>query len=247
MDEIRYKRHLMLPEVGAEGQIKLEQSRVLVVGAGGLGSPVCLYLAAAGVGTIGIADFDTVDLSNLQRQILYKESDVGTLKAEAAARHLREMNSGICVKTFTEGLTEENAERLVSQFDVIVDATDNFHTRYLLNDTCMKLGKPNVYGAICEFSGQVTVFLPEGPCLRCMNPEQPAPGEGPNAADYGVLGVLPGMIGSMQAAEAIKLLTGCGTVLAGKMVFVDTKTMTFDEMELSRNPRCSCCGRENRG
>lgn len=241
-DEKRYKRHLMLPEVGAEGQRKLKEGSVLVVGVGGLGSPVCLYLAAAGVGTIGIVDFDRVDVSNLQRQILYKESDVGLPKVQAAKKHLLEMNSALCVKTFEEGLTEDNAEELVSRFDIVIDATDNFHTRYLLNDTCVKLGKPDIYGAICEFAGQVTVFLPEGPCLRCMNPEQPEPGEGPNAGDYGVLGVLPGMIGCMQASEAVKLLVGYGTSLAGRMIFLDTKTMVFDELELPKNPRCPVCG-----
>ena len=243
MNKKRYKRHLMLPEIGEAGQKKLEAGRVLVVGAGGLGSPVCLYLAAAGVGTIGITDFDKVDESNLQRQVLYKESDVGSSKVQAAKKHLLEMNSALCIKTFEEGLTEENAEEMVSQFDVVIDATDNFHTRYLLNDTCIRLGKPEIYGAICEFAGQVTVFLPEGPCLRCMNPEQPEAGEGPNAADYGVLGVLPGMIGCMQAAEAVKLLVGYGTTLAGRMLFLDAKTMTFDEMELPKNPRCPVCGK----
>lgn len=247
MDNIRYKRHLMLPEIGEEGQKKLEQARVLVVGAGGLGSPVCLYLAAAGVGTLGIVDFDTVDRSNLQRQVLYKETDLGKYKAEAAGAHLREMNSELQLRIFSEKLREENAEHLVSQFDVVVDAADNFHTRYLLNDTCVRLKKPEVYGAICEFLGQVTVFLPEGPCLRCMNPEQPEEGAGPNATDYGVLGVLPGMIGCIQAEEVIKLLTGYGTSLAGRMLLVDTKTMRFDEMELPKNPRCPVCGEKDTG
>lgn len=243
MDKIRYKRHLMLPEIGEEGQRKLEQARVLVVGAGGLGSPVCLYLAAAGVGTLGIVDFDIVDRSNLQRQILYKEADLGKSKAEAARVHLQEMNRELQIQTFSEKLNEENAEQLVSQFDVIVDATDNFHARYVLNDTCVRLKKPEVYGAICEFLGQVTVFTPEGPCLRCINPEQPEEGEGPNASDYGVLGVLPGMIGCIQAEEVIKLLTGYGSSLAGRMLFLDAKTMHFDEMELPRNPRCPVCGK----
>ena len=242
VDEKRYKRHVMLPEIGAEGQKRLAESRVLVVGAGGLGSPVCLYLAAAGIGTIGIADFDTVDLSNLQRQVLYRECDVGRPKAEAAAERLLERNSRLMVECCPEGLTEENADSMISRYDVIVDATDNFHTRYLLNDAAVRQGKPVVYGAICEFSGQVTVFSPEGPCLRCLNPEQPAKGEGPNAADYGVLGVLPGMIGCIQAEEVLKLLLGFGEALTGRMLFLDTKTMTFDEMELRKNPRCPVCG-----
>ncbi|MCI7262799.1 MAG: HesA/MoeB/ThiF family protein [Clostridiaceae bacterium] len=246
VDEKRYKRHIMLPEIGEEGQKKLAESRVLVVGAGGLGSPVCLYLAAAGIGTIGIADFDTVDVSNLQRQVLYRESDVGRPKAEAAAERLRERNSQLTVEIYPEGLTEENVDAMVSRYDVVVDATDNFHTRYLLNDAAVRQGKPEVYGAICEYDGQVTVFSPEGPCLRCLNPEQPAQGEGPNAADYGVLGVLPGMIGCIQAEEVIKLLLGFGEALIGRMLFLDTKTMTFDEMELRKNPRCPVCGRVHR-
>lgn len=246
VDEKRYKRHIMLPEIGEEGQKKLAESRVLVVGAGGLGSPVCLYLAAAGIGTIGIADFDTVDVSNLQRQVLYRESDVGRPKAEAAAERLRERNSQLTVEIYPEGLTEENADAMVSRYDVVVDATDNFHTRYLLNDAVVRQRKPEVYGAICEYDGQVTVFSPEGPCLRCLNPEQPAQGEGPNAADYGVLGVLPGMIGCIQAEEVIKLLLGFGEALIGRMLFLDTKTMTFDEMELRKNPRCPVCGRVHR-
>lgn len=243
VDEKRYKRHIMLPEIGPEGQKKLEESRVLVVGAGGLGSPICLYLAAAGIGTIGIADFDTVDISNLQRQVLYRESDVGRPKAAAAAERLLERNSHLTVELYPEGLTEENADSMVSRYDVIVDATDNFHTRYLLNDAAVRQEKPEVYGAICEFSGQVTVFSPEGPCLRCLNPEQPAQGEGPNAADYGVLGVLSGMIGCIQAEEVIKLLLGFGDTLTGRMLFLNTETMTFDEMELRKNPRCPVCGR----
>lgn len=241
MDERRYKRHLILPEVGKEGQKKLEESRVLVVGAGGLGSPVCMYLAAAGVGTIGIADFDRVDISNLQRQILYRESDVGMLKVQAARRHLEEMNSAVRIRTFEEGLTKENAKRLVGEFDVAVDATDNFYARYLLCDTCTDLGKPDVYGAIREFYGQVTVFMPEGPCLRCLNPEQPSPWEGPDSAGFGVLGVLPGMIGCIQASEVIKVLLGIGKSLAGRMLFLDARTMEVEEMELPKNPRCTKC------
>ena len=216
IDKERYKRNILLPEVGEEGQKKLAESRVLVVGAGGLGSPVSLYLAAAGVGTIGIADFDRVDVSNLQRQILYREQDIGKAKAELAA-----YPGGLQVGG---GITDENAEEILAKFDVIVDASDNFPTRYLLSDTCMKLGKPDVYGAICEFAGQVTVFASDGPCLRCLCPEAEDPSGNPNSAAYGVLGVIPGMIGCMQAAEVLKLLLGKGEPLIGKMLFIDAKT-----------------------
>ncbi len=243
MEETRYKRHLMLPDIGPEGQERLRAGRVLVAGAGGLGSPVCMYLAAAGVGTIGIADFDKADISNLQRQILYREKDVGKMKVEAAKRSLEKMNGEICVRTFGEGLNQENIRRIVSGFDVVVDATDNFYTRYLISDTCMELGKPDVYGAICEFEGQVTVFMPGGPCLRCLSPETPGPGEGPNFGSFGVLGAVPGIIGSIQAAEALKLLLGIGETLAGRMLFVDVKAMRMEEMEIQPNPRCGWCKR----
>lgn len=238
----RYKRHFLLPEVGEEGQKKLEKSKVLVVGAGGLGSPVCMYLTAAGVGTIGIADFDKVDESNLQRQILYRESDVGEVKALAAKRNLEAMNSNVKIKIYEEGLTKENAKRIVSEYDVVVDATDNFYARYLISDTCMALGKADVYGAICEFSGQVTVFEPGGPCLRCLNPEPPKPWETPDSKSFGVLGVLPGIVGCIQASEVLKRLLGIGKGMAGRMLFIDTKTMEMEEMELPANPKCLVCG-----
>ena len=236
-NKTRYSRHLLLPEVGEEGQKKLENSRVLVVGAGGLGSPVCLYLAAAGVGTIGIADFDRVDESNLQRQVLYRESDIGRLKTEAAAEHLRERNSGLTVLTYPEGITAENAESIFAGFDVIVDASDNFTARYLINDTCLALGKPDVYGAICEFAGQVTVFGAGGPCLRCLNPEEEQ-NRVPDSKTFGVLGAIPGIIGCLQAAEVLKLILGVGKSLVGRMLFVDVLTMDVEEMEIPVNPRC---------
>ena len=236
----RYKRHWMLPEVGEEGQKKLEQGRVLVVGAGGLGSPAALYLAAAGVGTIGLADFDRVDVSNLQRQILYREQDVGRKKAEAAADCLRRRNSGVTVRTFPEGITPENAEAVLSGFDVVVDATDRFPIRYLLSDVCRKLGKPEVYGAICQFAGQVTVFAPGGPCLRCLCPENPDPAAEPDGRSFGVLGAVPGVIGSLQAVEALKLLLGIGESLRGRMLLLDLLTMRTEEVEIPVNPRCRC-------
>ena len=240
IDKERYKRNILLPEVGEEGQKKLAESRVLVVGAGGLGAPASLYLAAAGVGTIGIADFDRVDVSNLQRQILYREQDIGKAKAELAAEQLQSRNHSVRVELYPEGITAENAEEILAKFDVIVDASDNFPTRYLLSDTCMKLGKPDVYGAICEFAGQVTVFASDGPCLRCLCPEAEDPSGNPNSAAYGVLGVIPGMIGCMQAAEVLKLLLGKGEPLIGKMLFIDAKTWSTDLIEVPVHPQCSC-------
>ncbi len=239
LERERYKRHLILPDVGEEGQEKLKNGRVLVVGAGGLGSPVCLYLAAAGVGTIGIADFDRVDISNLQRQVLYCEKDVGKRKAEAAAERLRQMNSTLKVLTYGDGVTKENISQIIEDYDVIVDASDNFRTRYLLSDACVRMGKPDVYGAICEFSGQVTVFTKDGPCLRCLSPDEPET-EVPEASGFGVLGAIPGVIGCIQAAEVLKLLLGTGDSLVGRMLFVDLKSMNFDEMEIGANPRCTC-------
>ena len=244
MEDIRYKRHLILPGVGDEGQRRLKEGRVLVVGAGGLGSPLCMYLAAAGVGTIGIADFDRVDLSNLQRQILYREEDVGMLKVQAAKKNLEAMNSDVLVRTVEEGITKENARRIVSEYDVIADATDNFYARYLLNDACMAVGKPDVYGAICEFSGQVTVFMPEGPCLRCLNPELPAPLEGLDFKSFGVLGALPGIVGCVQASEVLKILLGIGETLAGRMLMIDTLGMRTEEVSLPKNYRCPVCGKK---
>lgn len=243
MESKRYSRHLILPGVGEDGQKKLKESRVLVVGAGGLGSPLCMYLAAAGVGTIGIADFDRVDESNLQRQILYREEDIGMLKVQAAKKNLEAMNSGISVHAIEEGLTRENAKRLVSGYDVIADATDNFYARYLLNDTCMAMGKPDVYGAICEYSGQVAVFTPDGPCLRCLNPEPPASWENLDFKKFGVLGALPGLVGCIQASEVLKILLNIGERLTGRMLLIDTLTMRTEELSLPQNPRCPVCGK----
>ncbi|MEF9939716.1 MAG: HesA/MoeB/ThiF family protein [Clostridium sp.] len=243
MEDKRYKRHLLLPGVGEEGQKKLKKSRVLVVGAGGLGSSLSMYLAAAGVGTIGIADFDCVDESNLQRQILYREEDIGMLKAQAAKKNLEAMNSGILIRSIEEGLTKENARRLISDYDVIADATDNFYARYLLNDTCVEANKPDVYGAICEFEGQVAVFSAGGPCLRCLNPEPPKLWGEPDFKNYGVLGALPGLVGCIQAAEVLKIILGIGETLSGRMLFIDALTMKTEEMELPKNPRCPICGK----
>lgn len=244
MDINRYKRHLLLPGVGEAGQKKIGESKVLVVGAGGLGSPVCMYLAAAGVGTIGIADFDKVDETNLQRQILYREEDIGLPKALTAKKNLESMNSGIVVKAFAEGLTEENAAGMISEYDIVVDATDNFNARYLINDTCMELGVPDVYGAICEFYGQVTIFEAGGPCLQCLNPRSSQTGEEPDFKKFGVMGVLPGIVGSIQALEVLKRILGIGDNLAGRMIFIDTLTLKAEEMELPANPLCPVCGKE---
>ena len=242
-DGARYLRHRMLAQVGEDGQKKLEESRVLIVGAGGLGSPAALYLAAAGVGTIGLADFDRVDVSNLQRQILYTELDVGRKKTEAASARLRERNGAVRVLTYEDGLTEENAREIIGKYDVVIDACDNFPTRYRISDVCMELGKPDVYGAICEFMGQVTVFAPGGPCLRCLSPEDPA--AAPDARAFGVLGAVPGVIGRLQAVEAMKWILGTGGSLKGRMLFLDLLSMRADEIEIPVNPRCSRHGTGN--
>ncbi len=208
---LRYSRHLIMPEVGMEGQLKLKQAKVLCIGTGGLGAPLGLYLAAAGVGRIGLVDFDTVDFTNLQRQVLFGTSDVGRPKIEAAAEHLRNLNPEIRVDTFETRLTSENALDILKDYDIVVDGTDNFPTRYLVNDACVLLGKPNVYGSIFRFEGQITVFGdPGGPCYRCLYPEPPPPGLVPSCAEGGVLGVLPGIVGTIQAAETLKLIIGKG-------------------------------------
>jgi len=240
----RYSRHLILPEFGMEGQRKLKQGSVLLIGTGGLGSPLALYLAAAGVGHIGLVDFDIVDESNLQRQIIHGTSTLGIRKTESAKMRLRDLNPHIDIATYDVQITSENAFDLIRPYDVIVDGTDNFPTRYLTNDACVMLGKPNVYGSIFRFEGQATVFSPKhgGPCYRCLYPEPPPPGLVPSCAEGGVLGVLPGVIGTIQATEAIKLLTGIGEPLIGRLLLYDALAMRFRELKLRRNPDCPVCG-----
>jgi adenylyltransferase/sulfurtransferase len=242
---LRYARHLALPEVGLDGQRVLKASRVLCVGAGGLGSPLALYLAAAGVGTLGIVDFDEVDVSNLQRQLLHRTDDVGRLKLDSAVDRLREVNPHVGVVRHPTRLSAENALEILADYDVVVDGTDNFPTRYLVNDACVLLGKPNVYGSIFRWEGQVSVFgAKDGPCYRCLFREPPPPGLVPNCAEGGVMGVLPGIIGSMQAMETIKLLLGVGDSLAGRLLIFDALEMTWREVRLRRNPECPVCGDE---
>ncbi len=239
----RYSRHLIMPEVGVEGQEKLINSKVLCIGAGGLGSPLALYLAAAGVGNLGILDFDVVDFSNLQRQIIHSEMNVGTLKVDSAKERLEELNSDINITTYNERLTSENAMEIFKGYDLVIDGTDNFATRYLVNDTCVLLGIPNVYGSIFRFEGQVSVFdAKRGPCYRCLYPEPPPPGLVPSCAEGGVLGVLPGIIGTMQAAEAIKIIIEKGTPLIGKLLFLDVMEMKIDELILRKDKNCPICG-----
>ena len=238
----RYARHIALPEVGLEGQLRLKAGRVLYVGAGGLGSPLALYLAAAGVGTIGIVDFDDVDASNLQRQILHGTGDVGRHKLDSAADRLEDVNPHVEVVGHPQRLTSENALEILKGYDVVVDGTDNFPTRYLVNDACVLLGTPNVYGSVFRWEGQVSVFGTKGgPCYRCLFREPPPPGLVPNCAEGGVLGVLPGIIGSMQAMETIKLLLGKGVGLAGRLLIFDALEMTWREIALRRNPECPVC------
>jgi adenylyltransferase/sulfurtransferase len=240
---LRYSRHLIMPEVGMEGQLKLKQAKVLCIGTGGLGAPLGLYLAAAGVGRIGLVDFDTVDFTNLQRQVLFGTSDVGRPKIEAAAEHLRNLNPTIQIDTFETRLTSENAFDLFKDYDIIVDGTDNFPTRYLVNDACVLLGKPNVYGSIFRFEGQITIFgAPGGPCYRCLYPEPPPPGLVPSCAEGGVLGVLPGIVGTIQAAETLKLIIGKGDPLIGRLLLFDALGMKFRELKLRKNPECPVCG-----
>jgi adenylyltransferase/sulfurtransferase len=240
---LRYGRHLVLPEVGLEGQQKLKAASVLVVGAGGLGSPLALYLAAAGVGRIGLVDFDRVDASNLQRQILYGTSDVGRDKLEAARERLTDLNPGVTVEIHPFALDSTNALDLVGLYDVIADGTDNFPARYLVNDACTLLGKPNVYGSIFRFEGQVSVFDARvGPCYRCLYPEPPPPGVVPSCAEGGVLGVLPGVIGVLQGVEVLKLLLGIGEPLTGRLLVYDALAARFRELKLRRDPACALCG-----
>jgi len=239
----RYSRHLLLPEVGLEGQKKLKKARVLCVGAGGLGSPLALYLAAAGVGTLGLADFDVVDGSNLQRQVLHGTGDVGRPKLESAARRVAEINPNVRFVPFETRVSSENALDILKDFDVVADGTDNFPTRYLVNDACVMLGKPNVYASIFRFEGQASVFAAEnGPCYRCLYPEPPPAGLVPSCAEGGVLGVLPGLLGVIQATEVLKLLLGAGRPLVGRLLLVDALAMSFREVKLRKSPECVVCG-----
>jgi adenylyltransferase/sulfurtransferase len=239
----RYSRHLILPEVGVEGQQKLKAAKVLLIGAGGLGSPAGLYLAAAGVGRLGIVDFDAVDLSNLQRQILHGTADVGRSKLQSAKDRLIAINPALEIDTYETALTSKNALDLFTDYDVILDGTDNFPTRYLVNDACVLLGKPNAYGSIFRLEGQASVFAVKGgPCYRCLYPEPPPPGLVPSCAEGGVLGVLPGVIGTIQATEAIKLILGAGQTLVGRLLLYDAFNMRFRELKLRRDPACPVCG-----
>jgi molybdopterin/thiamine biosynthesis adenylyltransferase/rhodanese-related sulfurtransferase len=239
----RYSRHLIMPEVGMEGQLKLKRARVMTIGTGGLGAPLGLYLAAAGVGHLGLVDFDVVDNSNLQRQVTFTTQDVGKPKSAAAKARLSALNPMIEITAYETRLTSDNALDLFRDYDIIVDGTDNFPTRFLVNDACVILGKPNVYGSIFRFEGQATVFgYPGGPCYRCLYPEPPPPGLVPSCAEGGVLGVLPGIVGSIQATETIKLILGTGEPLVGRLLLFDALAMRFRELKLKRNPECPVCG-----
>ncbi|HYT63264.1 MAG TPA: molybdopterin-synthase adenylyltransferase MoeB [Gemmatimonadales bacterium] len=240
---LRYSRHLTLPDVGLEGQAKLRDARVLLIGAGGLGSPAALYLAAAGVGTLGLVDFDLVDRSNLQRQILHGTSGIGSAKTESARARLRDINPHVQLETFAERLTSANALTILRDFDIVVDGSDNFPTRYLVNDACVLLGKPDVYGSVFRFDGQAAVFYSkQGPCYRCLYAEPPPPDLVPSCAEGGVLGVLPGIIGSLQALDAIKLIVGFGEPLIGRLLLFDGRRMQFRELALEKDPECPVCG-----
>lgn len=239
----RYSRHLIMPEVGMEGQRKLKAASVLLIGAGGLGSPLAMYLAAAGVGRMGLVDYDVVDFTNLHRQVIHGTSDVGRPKLESARERILDINPTVQVDLYNVPLTSDNALEIFEPYDVIIDGTDNFPTRYLTNDACVLLGKPNVYGSIFRFEGQVTVFdAAEGPCYRCLFPEPPPPGLVPSCAEGGVLGILPGTVGALQATEAIKLILGIGNSLVGRLVLYDALNMEFNEVRLRKNPNCPVCG-----
>ena len=240
---LRYSRHLLIPEVGLEGQRKLKSASILVIGTGGLGSPVALYLAAAGIGRIGLIDYDVVDFSNLQRQVIHGTSGLGTLKVESARKRMLDLNPDIQVDVYNEPFTSENAMRIAQDYDILIDGTDNFPTRYLVNDVCVFLGKANVYGSIFRFDGQVSVFdAKQGPCYRCLFPEPPPPGLVPSCAEGGVLGVLPGTIGTLQATEALKLILGIGDPLIGRLMLYNALDMSFEFVKLRKNPRCKVCG-----
>jgi sulfur-carrier protein adenylyltransferase/sulfurtransferase len=240
---LRYSRHLIMPEVGMDGQLKLKAAKVLLVGAGGLGAPLGMYLAAAGIGRIGIVDFDTVDFTNLQRQIIHGTKDVGRKKLDSAAETMLDINPYVQIDKYEAPLTSDNALDIIKDYDMVIDGTDNFPTRYLVNDACVLLKKPNVYGSIFRFEGQATVFAYEdGPCYRCLYPEPPPPGLVPSCAEGGVLGILPGMIGIVQATEAVKLILGTGEPLVGRLLLYDALAMRFRELKLRRNPECPVCG-----
>lgn len=240
---LRYSRHLIMPEVGMEGQLKLKAARVLCIGAGGLGSPLALYLAAAGVGTLGVVDFDVVDFTNLQRQIIHSTGDVGRKKLDSAEESIQGVNPFVEVRKFETVLTSENALSIFGDFDIIVDGTDNFPTRYLVNDACVLTGKPNVYGSIFRFEGQASVLATkDGPCYRCWYPEPPPPGLVPSCAEGGVLGILPGLVGVIQATETVKLILGKGEPLIGRVLLVDALGMNFRQLRLRKNPDCPVCG-----
>ncbi|MDH4128986.1 MAG: molybdopterin-synthase adenylyltransferase MoeB, partial [Spirochaetota bacterium] len=239
----RYSRHIVLPEVGLEGQERLLESRVLIIGAGGLGSPLSVYLAAAGVGTIGLVDFDVVEYSNLQRQIVHFTKDVGRPKIDSAAEKIVAINPDVTVIKHSTHISSQNAMDIIKDYEYVIDGTDNFPTRYLVNDACVMLGKTNIYGSIYRFDGQATVFKPkEGPCYRCLYPEPPPPGLIPSCQDGGVIGVLPGIIGIIQATEVIKMITGSGTPLIGRLLLYDAMEMGFNEVNIERNPSCPVCG-----
>src|SRR5438105_7959669 len=239
----RYSRHLIMPEVGMDGQKRLKAASILLIGAGGLGSPLGLYLAAAGIGRIGLVDFDVVDFSNLQRQVLHGTPDVGRLKLHSARDRLKAINPEVRLDLYETRLTSVNALSIFEPYDIIIDGTDNFPTRYLVNDACVLLGKPNVYGSIFRSDGQASVFFPpHGPCYRCLYPEPPPPGEVPSCAEGGVLGILPGLVGCIQATEAIKLIIGKGEPLIGRLILYDALAMTFREFKVRRNPKCPVCG-----
>ncbi|MFZ2491693.1 MAG: molybdopterin-synthase adenylyltransferase MoeB [Thermoanaerobaculia bacterium] len=239
----RYARHIILPEIGEAGQERLKRSSVLIIGAGGLGSPAATYLAAAGVGRIGLVDPDVVDISNLHRQILYGDSAAGELKVDAARRRLADVNPHVAIETFPQRLTSHNALEVIRPYDVVLDGTDNFPTRYLVNDACVLTGKPNVYGSIFRFEGQASVFgMPDGPCYRCLYPEPPPPGLVPSCAVAGVFGVLPGVVGTIQATEAIKVITGAGETLAGRLLLFDALSMSFRQLRVQKNAACPLCG-----
>ena len=243
-DEVsRYARHLILPNVGVEGQKRLKAARVLIIGAGGLGSPLALYLAAAGVGHLGLVDFDVVDVSNLHRQILHGTKDIGRPKTESARDRIADVNPLVELTTFDTALTSQNALGIIEKYDIVVDGTDNFATRYLVNDACVLLGKPNVYGSIFRFEGQASVFSTrDGPCYRCLYPTPPPPGTVPSCAEGGVFGVLPGLVGTIQATETIKLILGIGDSLAGRLLLIDANAMSFRTMNVRKNPACPACG-----